>query len=1125
MIVALALMAFIMLLMLSLSTLVRIETATASQQLHKDTARQNALLGLNLALGQLQKLAGADTRITAPANIDNAVLGKGHWTGVWQSGSEGGANATDFEGWLVSLPTGVTNVYGESQSDNIDLVASNSNWVQIVGAGSVDNAAGADAVAVGRLPLDDYNHYAFWIGEENTKARINFPVPEAVDATDINLSAPRYTGFVNLDSAFEALEPNDARLKILTSLENLNNLASNSTVGTRYFHDLSLHARGIMTDAKNGGLKTDLTHLLENDAAFERYFGVSPTQSPIGNWDEPYAFRAYDNSYAFPYGSPNWGTLASYYRLYEDVDNGAFTATPPLPNVSGAAASAVSYYDADEIYHYNQPVHAVTSMLGLSVALEFQATLDTDNSGESITTYRPIIHYKPLIALYNPYDVKLNATQYNYNWEFKPTISITVGGQPTVTFNMQETLPESSAYGSLFRWRIENDTELLPGETRYYSLDQPYAVVDSTSNSDFAQMEADWNEDGAYYVDLTQSSHIVTALQNGNTASPYSHQSTRSTSSSAKSDRFGFTAEELDNLTVTLGDGESTGDINVQVQISYEPINVAGETYKSPHGAFYMRTGPIGDSNQASQLGDSYFQEYVDEMRPPEVNWSSPLTQLSAGPFTITAVEFSLRTTEDSHEAHRQLIDSNPRPIMMSGKEEGFRSGNGLSTYSGWIIRDYAPGAAPEPIVSDLDRFSSFWGNTRNISSGGALGGASVVLFHIPREPLISLGSFQHAGLSRYTRDPAYIFGNSYAISKIPSDQTESTYTEGSRTRYAYDWSYAINNAVWDSYFFSTIPQSADDAEEAIDDLNANVDTLPNSRFALHSPAGFELDNAGLATLLTDESATDTANLSAAFLFADGMFNVNSTSVDAWKAFLASNSHLAVPVYNPETQAIASHESESGAVFFRTPVSYDTGFATEENGQNFWNAYRRLTDAELTDLAQAVVDEVQTRGPFSSMGDFINRRPGSSDPEQRRRGALQAALDKSVNQRLSEDLIGSERGTALTTPTFATDVFNDEDAAGMGMPGWIMQGDLLQPLAPLMTVRSDTFRVRAYGDHANPLTGEIESQAWCEAIVQRIPDPVINTSTPTRSELANPPTEFGRQFRVIAFRWLNNDDV
>jgi len=62
-----------------------------------------------------------------------------------------------------------------------------------------------------------------------------------------------------------------------------------------------------------------------------------------------------------------------------------------------------------------------------------------------------------------------------------------------------------------------------------------------------------------------------------------------------------------------------------------------------------------------------------------------------------------------------------------------------------------------------------------------------------------------------------------------------------------------------------------------------------------------------------------------------------------------------------------------------------------------------------------------------------------------------------------------------------------------------------------LTVRSDTFRVRAYGESVNPADAtRVESTAWCEAIVQRLKD--------------DPGSTQGR-FVITYFRWLGPDDL
>jgi hypothetical protein len=57
-------------------------------------------------------------------------------------------------------------------------------------------------------------------------------------------------------------------------------------------------------------------------------------------------------------------------------------------------------------------------------------------------------------------------------------------------------------------------------------------------------------------------------------------------------------------------------------------------------------------------------------------------------------------------------------------------------------------------------------------------------------------------------------------------------------------------------------------------------------------------------------------------------------------------------------------------------------------------------------------------------------------------------------------------------------------ATGANKPGWVMQSDLLSPLAPVTSARSDTFTVRVMGESGKDKT----SNAWIELVVQRTPD-------------------------------------
>ena len=56
-VIALSLMAFILLLLLSITSLVRVEAQSAQISTKQLRAEQNALLALNVAIGELQKLS------------------------------------------------------------------------------------------------------------------------------------------------------------------------------------------------------------------------------------------------------------------------------------------------------------------------------------------------------------------------------------------------------------------------------------------------------------------------------------------------------------------------------------------------------------------------------------------------------------------------------------------------------------------------------------------------------------------------------------------------------------------------------------------------------------------------------------------------------------------------------------------------------------------------------------------------------------------------------------------------------------------------------------------------------------------------------------------------------------
>ena len=56
-----------------------------------------------------------------------------------------------------------------------------------------------------------------------------------------------------------------------------------------------------------------------------------------------------------------------------------------------------------------------------------------------------------------------------------------------------------------------------------------------------------------------------------------------------------------------------------------------------------------------------------------------------------------------------------------------------------------------------------------------------------------------------------------------------------------------------------------------------------------------------------------------------------------------------------------------------------------------------------------------------------------------------------------------------------------------GIAGSITQANVLRALAPRLSARSDTFRIRAYGE-VRDSSDNIIAMAMCEAVVQRLPE-------------------------------------
>jgi hypothetical protein len=199
-------------------------------------------------------------------------------------------------------------------------------------------------------------------------------------------------------------------------------------------------------------------------------------------------------------------------------------------------------------------------------------------------------------------------------------------------------------------------------------------------------------------------------------------------------------------------------------------------------------------------------------------------------------------------------------------------------------------------------------------------------------------------------------------------------------------------------------------------------------------------------------------------------------------------SHSLVETYEaPETPAFDDTEPVAPSAFYR-------------------HGARRLTEEQLTDLAESVVDQIIDRGhPFKSMKEFLSSDPltGESILEQ----AIEAAMAPSGRQEWHHDweLEGDE--SALTRTPIEIDHFS---------PGFLTQADIVTAIGPMLAPRSDTFKIRTRAQSYSS-TGEITGSAAIEAMVQRTPEPV-NSATDILSST-------DRKFSLLSIRWLSDEEI
>jgi hypothetical protein len=534
---------------------------------------------------------------------------------------------------------------------------------------------------------------------------------------------------------------------------------------------------------------------------------------------------------------------------------------------------------------------------------------------------------------------------------------------------------------------------------------------------------------------------------------------------------------------------------------------------------------------------------------------------------TLGQTEYYLKAGDDSAEWPFRVFINNPRTLSHHRPTMVGRVGYQDVHSHIQLLNDetnIAPNLSPIPQLNGKGYYGA---------SHGPSGEHHVMLYDIPRAPLLSLGQLQHAAMTKAGGTPAYAIGNSEISPYVASGRERQTNMRNEyhalrtdrfqRSRLAVDHSWLLNEALFDGFFFSSLLPWSD--APTLSEWRRGTPSASNPRM-VPLPEAAQLD--------PDEP--DSYRHSATALLTAGSFNVNSVSKDAWKAMFAGLNNASIPVMDGTAETLSTPTG--------IPLPRAQHHLNGENGP--WAGYRALTEAELDRLAEEMVKEVKLRGPFLSLSDFVNRRLVNAGTEPGGRtitatgltGALQSAINRSgINAdytTIESSRMSLYNSISNGVPFLDLEAFVGSEGGDKTMShasGFLTQGDILQAIAPSLSARSDTFRIRFYGDSHSGSDRPARARAYGEAVVQRLPDyvhagdaaearPYIGSNAMPQDDLQRisplplqeglvlsldgpryngSPIEsvevesnlhpvnasFGRRFKIISFRWLTEDEI
>jgi type II secretory pathway pseudopilin PulG len=1166
----LLLMVLLAIIAVSLLSLSAVSLRSSAQGAAQAEAKANARMALMLAIGELQKHAGLDMRVTAPADVidsSNPPL-----TGVWKSweGSDheasgiltgrpkvpnysqkeqAAASGGRFLSWLVS---GANTAKSVTDAASLVRKTPTGTSIPLVSTGSLATSDDRQ-VHVEPVAVNSNGKYAWWVSGDNQKARLPKPYKpkndNAAEWSDIvrnhSVADP---GVFELESLLT-----DAAPAMKTFTRNTADIYSEKDAAIRpsqSFHDLSATSAGLLTNTATGGWRKDFSLLTENWNAQPtsglEFFKLTPTQNlqytrPVPDPSQPvsasynprpsnsmlYHWADYRTSTLREFWArrgpiASWAKIKSYATLYKKMSS----TTTNAPNINHQSwqdiGADTTQPNATLTFH---DIRLMPQMARVQIVVSHYATTVGAEPGK----YRPAVLYTPVVTVWNPYNTRL-----------------TLNG--TLIVNPAYTLPlalnhKLSGAGAPFLadeyWSIQGQSSLKEYQDRSLSfVSKSWDMIFNLRQNPMIL------EPGETRI-FSPAAGTLTEVKTGRNYDLYPGVRTGVGLFFPLDQRLVGVGGVITTAAVSL-----PGSVNMNVDAKFDvPSRYSGGNYVCG-SAYQWFVDSWGSGRSHSWFQIFYKRQDANTLYPPKLGLASAtLAECALRPVPFLSMTLGSRIANHRAIATKGMVQAEPVVDFFSSNGEprftDIYPGNDTLINTPWDFSVVEHASAADDMLPNVDTTTQ----SSYIVTGvrKAEGVSRMVTAELPARPLVSLADLTHMQIRALNPTPPYsgnIVANSDASPLIPKDNivNPANTRANRRDNEQQDDSYCANHVLFDDWFFSSIapkptgfgPSGGTDLRQTYLDLLTGKEPLVNRAYRPIAEDRVSDDTAAGLKYTSHVQPAESWKTIASRLEVEGMFNVNSTSVRAWRALLGHARSQKIPYTQPSGAIKLSNPADYA--ISRTSVAGDRAageppqVAGEYADTTEFTGHRVFTDEMLDKLAENIVGQVRARGPFLSLSEFVNRQL-TNDNNLALAGAIQTALnqlasDSSLNP---FQTIQNESVASLADPPGPEGYVFGDAAVGhntYGLPGWTRQADILRPLAPVLSARDDTFTIRAYGDARSP-DGKILARAWCEATVQRTRDFCDPADSPEIATLPTLPANqtFGRRFKLISFRWLSAREV